>query len=260
MRRVQLIEIQDQTWFPRFLRDHVTDALQRILNLVNPYRPVVHRLRKALENSGTHRVLDLCSGAGGPWPLLYPILKRDGLLSLDICLTDKYPNAGVFEHAGISYQSEIDARQIPAELKGFRTFFTSFHHFGPAEARAILQDAVEKQTGIGIFEVPGRHAFTILLVFLVPAADFLLAAFMRPFRWSRLLWTYLIPVIPIVLWFDGIVSCLRTYSPQELRELTEGLSASGYKWDIGAETIGFLPIPITYLIGCPNPTKDNPHK
>jgi hypothetical protein len=32
----------------------------------------------------------------------------------------------------------------------------------------------------------------------------------RPFRWSRLLWTYVVPIIPAVLLFDGIVSCLRT--------------------------------------------------
>ena len=40
-----------------------------------------------------------------------------------------------------------------------------------------------------------------------------------PFRWSRLLWTYLVPVIPLVLLFDGIVSCLRSYRPDELLKL-----------------------------------------
>ena len=39
---------------------------------------------------------------------------------------------------------------------------------------------------------------------------------------------YLIPVIPFVLWFDGIVSCMRTYSLRELGELTAGLPANGY--------------------------------
>ena len=59
--------------------------------------------------------------------------------------------------------------------------------------------------------------------------------FIRPFRWSRLIWTYLIPLNPIVLFLDGIVSCLRAYSPLELSELTRELSASGYIWEIGEE-------------------------
>jgi hypothetical protein len=71
----------------------------------------------------------------------------------------------------------------------------------------------------------------------------------RPFRWSRLLWTYLIPIIPLVLLFDGVVSCLRTYRPQELREIVDKLSCSQYRWEIG-ELAGRR-APVTYLIGCP---------
>jgi len=35
----------------------------------------------------------------------------------------------------------------------------------------------------------------------------------------------LVPVIPFVLLFDGVVSCLRTYRPEELREISQKLSA-----------------------------------
>ncbi len=46
--------------------------------------------------------------------------------------------------------------KVPRELKGFRTMFTSFHHFPPEEARAILQNAVDAGEGIGIFEITRR--------------------------------------------------------------------------------------------------------
>jgi hypothetical protein len=78
----------------------------------------------------------------------------------------------------------------------------------------------------------------------------LVTPFIRPFRWSRLFWTYLVPVVPLVSLFDGLVSCLRTYSIQELRELTEDLGANNYRWNVG-ELKGKGPIPITYLIGFP---------
>src|SRR5712692_8404465 len=128
MRRVQFIEILDQTWFPRSLRDATTDALQFLVNLGNLYKPVVPHLRKALEIARTHHVVDICSGGGGPWLRLYQVFEEDEKFPVDICLTDKYPNIGAFEHARAISQSKInfhaspiDATQIPSELKGFRT-------------------------------------------------------------------------------------------------------------------------------------------
>jgi hypothetical protein len=177
---------------------------------------------------------------------------------LQICLTDKYPYAKTFDNGKslgrkrVRFHSvPVDAMQIPDQLNGFRTIFSSFHHFQPLEARAILQDAVNKQRGIGIFEVAGRRAGTVLLTILMPVWSLALTPFMRPFRWSRIVWTYIIPVIPFVLWFDGIMSCLRAYSLQELIGLTSGLTGHGYEWKIGQESSALFPIPITYLIGYP---------
>ncbi len=256
MGKMRLFEIHDQVWFPGFLRDQTTDALQFILNTGDLYGPIVPQLSAALTETGTVRILDLCSGAGGPWLKLSKALEQEKGLPLHICLTDKYPNAETSKNAKspvgnkIQFHSvPVDATQIPDELNGFRTIFSSFHHFKPWEARAILQDAVNKQRGIGIFEVAGRSAVTILLTVLMPIGSLVLTPFMRPFRWSRFLWTYIIPVIPFVLWFDGIMSCLRSYSLQELVELTSGLTVHGYEWKIGQESDGLLPIPITYLIG-----------
>jgi hypothetical protein len=257
MRRVQWFEIHDQPWFPACLRDQVTDALQLILQLGNFYKPIAGRLRQAVEDSGASQILDLCSGAGGPWLSLYREFDRPECAKVSICLSDKYPNAPAFHQAQAISRNKIrfkaapiSVTEIPPDLDAFRTLFSSFHHFPPPEARAILQNAVNRRQGIGVFEVPGRHAITILLTLLVPVADLLITPFLRPFRWSRLLWAYLIPVVPLVLLFDGIVSCLRVYSPGELGELTKHLSdANAYEWDIGEERSGLLPI--TYLIGRP---------
>jgi len=258
MGRLRVFEIHDQAWFPSLLRDQTTDVLQIIFNIGNLYRPIVHQLSRALRETGTVQILDLCSGAGGPWLTLSKDLEREEGLALNICFTDKYPNVAAFDHAKslgqirVRFHSiPVDATQIPDELDGFRTIFSTFHHFKPREARAILQDAVNKRRGIGIFEAAGRRIVTLLLTFLIPIATLLLTPYLRPFRWSRLVWTYVFPVIPFVLWFDGVMSCLRTYSLQELAELTSGLTSRGYEWKIGQERGGLFPVPITYLIGYP---------
>lgn len=262
MGRLPLFEIHDQAWFPSLLRDQTTDALQIILNIGSLYGPIVHQLSRALRETGTVQILDLCSGAGGPWLTLAKTLEQKEGLTLDIRLTDKYPNIKAFDSAeprgrnGVRFHSiPVDATQIPDELDGFRTIFSSFHHFKPREARAILQDAVNKRRGIGIFEAAGRRIVTLLFTFLIPIGTLLLTPHLRPFRWSRLVWTFVFPVIPFVLWFDGVMSCLRSYSHQELVELTSGLTAHGYEWKIGEESGGLLPVPITYLIGYP--TREN---
>jgi hypothetical protein len=255
---MHLFEFHDQSWFPVQLRDAVTDMLQFLFGAVRLYAPIVPRLRKTLEHAGGRSVVDLCSGAGGPWLWMRGLLAPHPDSSFSVCLTDKYPNVAAFGRArelsgsDITYHpTPVDATRIPAELTGFRTLFTSFHHFNPDEARAILQDAVRKRQGIGIFEIAGRHPLTILGVFSIPLLALLLAAAARPFRCSRLFWSYLIPIVPLVLFFDGIVSCLRTYSVQELADLTEGLSSTGYRWEAGIEKRRFLSLPITYLIGFP---------
>jgi hypothetical protein len=174
-------------------------------------------------------------------------------------LTDRYPNIQAFErarrlsHQAVTYHAEpVDATRVPSALPGFRTMFTAFHHLRPDQARAVLADAVTKGEGIAVFEPGQRSRLTLLLLPLLlgtPLRVLVATPFIRPFRWSRLLWTYLVPVVPLVLLFDSIVSVLRWYSVQELRDLTAGLDR--YRWDIGTVRSKPIPFPITYLLGVP---------
>jgi hypothetical protein len=275
MRRVQFIELHEQPWFPSSLRADVTDALQFGFNLLHAYAPIAPLLQNVIDSSGnrtnggqsttgqstaTQSIVDMCSGGGGPWLDLCRELRcpDDGRDSarLQVWLTDKYPNLEAFQSVSASsdhhitfYPEPVDAMKVPGALKGLRTMFTSFHHFPPEDARAILQNAVDAGESIGIFEATRRAPSTIGLIFAGILLMFVHTPRIRPFRWSRLLWTYLIPIIPLVLLFDGVVSCLRTYQPQELREIVAQLTPCQYQWDIGELATGKMPV--TYLIGYP---------
>jgi hypothetical protein len=266
MRRVQFIELHEQPWFPSSLRADVTDALQFGFNLLQAYAPIAPLLQSVIDSTG-HRtnapqsIVDMCSGGGGPWLDLSRKLRcrDDGRDStgVQVWLTDKYPNLEAFQRVSASsdhhitfYPEPVDAMKVPGALKGLRTMFTSFHHFPPEDARAILQDAVDAGESVGIFEATKRAPSTIGLIFAGILLLFLHTPRIRPFRWSRLLWTYLIPIIPLVLLFDGVVSCLRTYRPQELREIVGKLTSCQYQWEIGELATGKMPV--TYLIGYPS--------
>lgn len=257
MRRIQFIELHEQPWFPSGLRNEITDALQCGSEILKAYASVSTLLQRALDATRSRSIVDVCSGSGGPWLDLSQQL-RGNAAEYSILLTDKFPNLAAFENVkaasanGIDfYRSPVDATKVPAELDGFRTMFSSFHHFPPAQARAILQDAVDAKQGIGIFEVTSRTAPAVAMMFLWFLTPFVFTPSIRPFRWSRLLYTYALPIIPLVLLFDGLVSCLRTYQPRELRELIEGVAAPEYRWEAGEQSGTFGGLPITYLVGYP---------
>lgn len=257
MKRLHLIEIHDQEWCPLAIRDAETDYLQFVVAKTKPYAAMVSILAAALQRTGMRQVLDLCSGAGGPWFWLQPVLAEQGV-NVSVCLTDKFPNLDALCPSSrladqtIRYHPQpVDAANVPDELAGFRTMFSAFHHFPPERAHTMLADAMHKRQGIAVFEGTHRSVLALLLMLLVPLMVLVVSPFIRPFRWSRLFWTYVIPVVPLVSLFDGLVSCLRTYSAQELRGLTEGLDAKDYQWEIGELRSTAGPIPITYLIGVP---------
>jgi hypothetical protein len=256
MRRKEWFELHDHRLFPRFLRDLVTDGLEAVWNRTNSYRVIVPRLRSAMEDAGTQRIVDLCSGGGGPWLRLQQEFGKGSGIPISISLTDKYPNHEAFARAGATGGVDfcsvpVDAMHIPADLDGFRTIFSSFHHFGPNDARAMLADAVAGRQGIGVFEAAKRNVRTMLATLAVPFLAWYVTPGIRPFRWSRIVWTYLLPVVPFTLLVDGLLSCLRAYSLDDLRKLTDGLGGDDYRWEIGEERGGRLGI--TYLIGRPCP-------
>jgi hypothetical protein len=63
-----------------------------------------------------------------------------------------------------------------------------------------------------------------------------------------------VPVLPLFVLWDGLVSCLRVYSPRELRALVDSLEPrhrDAYDWDIGRIRLPGPPVYATYLVGVP---------
>jgi hypothetical protein len=256
-RRRQWFEIQDFPWCPNVIRDGVTDYLQFVLSYLNIYTPILPLLLQGMKQSGEERIVDLCSGGGGPVPKLVGDLKKTQSCSARVVLTDKYPNLKKFEmfklksEGLVDFRSDsIDATAVPEELKGMRTSFSSFHHFSDEMARLIVKDAFDKRAPIGIFEFTPRNFKTLLMTAPTPFFMWLLTPMVRPFRLSRLLFTYLIPLIPLVATFDVLVSVMRTRNEDELTALTSEFVSQDYEWRVGRVESVFG-MEIVYLTGNP---------
>ena len=124
------------------------------------------------------------------------------------------------------------------------------HHFKPNDAKLILQNAIDSNTGIAIFEAQERTIPSILAMLFSPISVLVTAPFIKPFKIGRIIFTYLIPIIPIVTLWDGVVSSLRTYSIKEMTELVNQLdNKDNFYWDINKVKSG--PGNILYLLGTP---------
>jgi hypothetical protein len=146
---------------------------------------------------------------------------------------------------------------VPQRLTGFRTILTAFHHFQPADARAILASAVRAGQGIAIFEAAARTPRVLGMVLGMPLAVWLLTPLIRPFRWSRLFWTYVLPVIPAAMMFDGLVSCLRIYTPDEMKAMALDVRGDAFDWEAGIAYSPGSMVPLPYLIGIPRDASDS---
>ncbi len=172
-----------------------------------------------------------------------------------VTLTDLHPNqapklaqGGEGEHW---YEEPVDARAVPAHLEGFRTIFSSFHHFRPAEAVEVLRACVERGAGIAVFEAQARTLGSMLFFLLYLPFTFAIVPLVRPWRLSRIFWTYVLPLLPLVITLDALVSCVRTYDVRELESLAAEAFGDRMDVEIGRVRTGRIPLWVTYLIATP---------
>ena len=261
MPRLHLFEFEDQTWLPTTLRNYMTDFLREVFSYLVPRVALEESLARLLNVAESNRILDLASGGSGPivpvWQRLKMVLGRP----VQVRLTDRYPNQTTHSYlhrisgGEITYFPEpVDARTVPGHLEGVRTLFTAFHHFRPQDARQILADAVARGRPIAIFEATERSPKMLAITTLVPLLVWFTTAYMRPIEPRRWLFTYLIPVVPLLALWDGWVSCLRTYSPRELAEFTASIPQADWTWEIGFLPVRGLPCRTSYLLGYPSRT------
>ncbi len=258
MRRYHLFEFHELSWFPTQWRDLVTDFLSFFFRTFKPYVCVAPLLQQGLRGAATDHVVDLCSGAGAPVLSLLPTLETVDAAPASVTLTDLFPNVPAFRAAinaggGVvaCVETPVDATDVVSGLEGLRTLFTAFHHFPPREAERVLADAVRKGEGIAIFEYTERNLWLWTVPsLLIPLLVAVSTPFIRPFSWRRLLWTYVVPVVPLVAMWDGLVSNFRSYTPEELLDLASGAGGSGHRWQSGrVRSLGLSRV--TYLIGWP---------
>ena len=245
--------------FPSIFRRRVQDALTIAwsdrhppVQTKSPATLAASRLIKQLDETlPTYTFIDFCAGGGGPTPSIARVvnshLQSQGQKPVDFVLTDLHPNVEAWqavaeENPHVRYIGKsVDASNAPELLvkrddgkKVMRLFNLAFHHFDDPLASAILKDTVEKSDGFAIFELQDRSLSSAVMNLIFGIGIILLAP-VYAWRWrspASLLFSWLIPILPFVLVFDGYVSSLRTRTPEEVETLLRGCGADTSEWEI----------------------------
>ncbi len=256
VRRIHAFEFEDLSWFPKNLRNYGTDFLQFGANAFDMYKGVMSVILKGVQSSGNRTIIDIASGGGGGLVKIAEYLKNS-IPHIKIILSDYYPNIAAFKRTKAKQpdvfeyiEYSVNAMDVPHQLKGFRTQFLSFHHFRPKDAKTILQNAVDNNQAIGIFEAQQRNSKNLIQRLFSPIVVLLVTPFIKPFKFDRILFTYLIPIIPLFVLWDGIVSVLRTYTVTELKQMIlEVRNHALFEWEVGIAKGNSTDV--LYLLGIP---------
>ncbi len=261
MRRLHLIEIHEESWFPDSIRKIYQRSFCHGMVLARAFDNVVEPLKRLIGRVRTDAILDLCTGSGELAVSLWQntIAKLETEQKPKLMLSDLYPNVESYAElkerhpeAIDFYAGPVNALEPPADAPRVWMFMDSFHHFRPDDARNILRNAAENADGIGIFEASDRSWGQLLRVsiFAFPFSLITTAFLLRPIRLQNLLWGLFIPVIPLAMWWDSLVSNIRTHTVEEIEAMTRSIGRDDFCWEVGkvvAPNSGGLKV--TYVLG-----------
>jgi hypothetical protein len=189
------------------------------------------------------------------------LATEHGMTELALELSDLYPNQSVARQVNaasdprVRYLTEpVDATNVPAQRRGVRTMICSLHHLPPEVARATLANARDAAQPFLAFELSDnslpRWSWWLAIPFAFLAVFFVTPK-VRPMTWQQLVFTYLVPVVPLFIAWDGAASNARTYTAEDLNELLAPLrDRKDYSWEVG--TVGGPGGNKLWLLGLPH--------
>ena len=266
MKRIQLFEFEDFRWFPGWLRTCMTNLIVILQRMMGIPKVLGDLIAKVLKENELSKIVDLGSGSGGVMPDVLKSLHDDqGFEEVTLLMTDLYPGKETLKkfnadpHGKIGYsKTSVDATNVAKAPEGLKTMINCFHHMPPKKAKSILESAQKGGQPLLIYEMGENNIPLLIWWILLPISLCILMVmvlfmtpFVKPMTWQQLVFTYLIPIIPICYAWDGQASLPRMYTFKDMDVLLEGLGSDTYTWQKGHTFKENGKKQGTYLLGLP---------
>ncbi|HRP68654.1 MAG TPA: hypothetical protein PLY93_03915, partial [Turneriella sp.] len=239
--RIDTFESHELAFVPDRLKVLFREILSWEQDMGGVYKAASSIVEEWLQKTRANAILDLCSGAGGPGVSLVRALRQKTQRAVQIKLTDLYPATNAYERLAtqhghfISYETHsFDAANSHRDaVFRVRTLLSAFHHFSPAFAQKILEDAATYSDGICIMDPFQRdlwHLLTVAVGTTLGTQPYPLLKEQSPFAFAM---CNLTPVIPAMYFWDSVASVLRGYTEDELIALTRTPRCAAFEWHTG---------------------------
>lgn len=256
LKRLHLFEFCDQTWLKGTWREAYLDGLNTTFKMFKFHDDLTKPFNAWLTKSKSNHVLELCSGGGGPIDTLIKNRDPNSKEELKITLSDLTPDLKAFEAVKNKYPNHIEYVKTSTdatntkELNANLIFMcSSFHHFSPEMAKKILLNASKNSNGIFIREILSRNFFNMISSVFNLLPLMLTPFFSGRFTFFKFLITTIVPIVPLMIIFDGIVSVFRTYTTEEIMAMMPEEMKKNWQWTSCSNKVcGLLQAPYIYGI------------
>ncbi|MBX3039953.1 MAG: hypothetical protein KF789_04505 [Bdellovibrionaceae bacterium] len=234
------LQISRSKWLPASLKNLMLEFLDFIVSLVEANKPFIPLLQRQT-NLKAEFFLD-SPEAGGSAILLVPHLLRDFPGCEISVLADHLSPERKAHFQNLIPELSSQVRFIEQKDIGLRSdhsekFLISInqaHLFSDDELMARLKDFQTKFDQILIGEGNNKSGRQVIgMLILAPLVAIVCAPFVKPFRLLRLVFTFLIPLLPLMIAWDGIVALFKIRSPERLKELMTSDGTDGWTWKVG---------------------------
>lgn len=225
MKRKQVFQFSNQKWYPSFLKRDMYEFMTWFVGKVNAAKPFLPVLEEVIGHTQTKTIINIDSKIGAGIETVLPLLP----VGTDVI--------------------NIELDKFTTNKKGTYTFINSFHQLVEKRAKYYLSQIAESGNSIAVLEGNNDSLWQVVgMTIFVPLTVILSAPFVQPFRFTRLIFTYLIPILPLITMLDGFLALFMLYNPADLDELVSTIPVKNYTWKSGKADNG-RGGKIIYLIG-----------
>lgn len=211
-------------WYHIYLRKYLT-FFYRVFGYYKLWVPDFANFIKKIKKQ---KLMECCSGSGDALVLIDSQLDKKEFDTINYILSDIRPNPEFYTRFNITPNGRFNYIEDPVDITQETTkydypkiFINSFHHFSRDQAKKILDVNLSRKNEIIILEYVRKSFLGFLSMPIGPIVIILTLPFVVKLKHLPVMafFTYFLPVFPIMMLWDGIVSCLHEYNEDDLQKI-----------------------------------------
>jgi len=218
---MRLFEFGDLAWVPHIYHYYLRVYLIFFIKFVGYDKLWAKQTEAFIAQNESNSIMEYGSGSGEPLMRMVSQLNCDKAKSLSYTMSDLKPLPEFVNKVNneapnnfVYFESSVDAANHKPKDEQAVVFINSFHHLPPKVAHNVIKNNLENGNEMLILEYVRNN----LLAYLSMLGGVLIVLLTAPFI-SKLkhlpltiIFTYIIPLFPLMMLWDGLVSCRRAYN------------------------------------------------